>query len=157
MPRAFVLGAAALCRAAGGAVAPHRVLFMHVTLFECITCVRVHRPRRASAGCSDSCRAAGATGAMRDTLILAWCCVVRVLGVVRVAGASSSPPWTCSRCGWRDCDPAAGALPDTRTVGPLPSPKYPISVRRDGGGCVWVCGHRFLTPGRTFTVKGFAR
>jgi hypothetical protein len=71
---------------------------------------------------------------MWDTLIFAWCGVVRVLGVLCVVGASSSPPWTPSRCGWRDCDPAAGALPVTRTVRPLPSPKYPISVRRDGGG-----------------------
>jgi hypothetical protein len=43
MPRAFVLGAAALCWAADGNIARHRVLFMHVILLGCITCVRGHR------------------------------------------------------------------------------------------------------------------
>jgi hypothetical protein len=49
MLRAFVAGC---CRRASGRGRHHsraRVLFMHVTLFECITCVRGHRPRRASA------------------------------------------------------------------------------------------------------------
>ena len=55
--------------------------------------------------------AAGATSAMRDTLIFAWRCVVRVLRVLRVVGASSSPLWTCSRCGWRVCDPGGGRPP----------------------------------------------
>ncbi len=88
------------------------------------------RGRPCACSESDAGRgAACATNAMGDTLIIAWCCVVRVLSVLRVVGASSSFPWTCSRCGWRDWYPAAGALPDTRTVGPLPSPKHPISVR----------------------------
>ncbi len=145
---------AGCCCAVSGPGRQHshaRVMFMHVALFECIACVRAHRRavpsllqrRGRPCACSESdvgCRAAGATSAMRNTLIFAWCCVVRVLSVLRVAGASSFPRWTPLRCGWRDCEPAAGALPVTRTVRPLPSPKYSISVRRDGGGCVRACG-----------------
>jgi hypothetical protein len=56
---------------------------------------------------------------------------------------------------WTRLVPSGVHLPDTWTVRPLPSPQYPISVRCDGGG-VRVCGHCFLHPGLTFTVKVYA-
>ncbi len=151
MPRAFVLGAAAMRRTVDGNIAmPVSCSCMQHCLNASCACVRIARAvppqlQRRGRPCAGSesdvgCRATGATSAMWDTLTFAWCCVLRELPVLCVAGASSSPLWTPSRCGWRDCDAAAGTLPVTRTVRPLPSPKHPISVRRDGGGCVRVCG-----------------
>ena len=168
MPRTFMLGAAAVSRAADGTIALSHALFMHVKLLPCITCERCHRravpplPQRRGrpCTCSDSdvgCRAAGATSAMRSILIFAWCCVLRELPVLRVVGASSSPLWTCSRCGWRVCDPGGGRPPrhaDRATPSIAQTPDFRALRRRR------VCAgvrHRFLTPGRTFTVKGFAR
>jgi hypothetical protein len=130
----FVLCAAAasaLCRAAGDAIAitvswscrSHCLNAPRACVVIAVSCVWLQRRRRPCAWRYDAgCGAACTTNVVRDPLehgvavrVCCTCC------------ASSYLPWTCSRCGRRDCDPAAGALPVTRTVGPLPSPKTRFS------------------------------
>jgi hypothetical protein len=93
-------------------------------------------------------------GASRRVVLLRGCqCIASLRGRVAgrvgacllrvpcVAGASSSPPWTCSRCGGRDGDPPRHADRGTPAVGSIPD--FRAATRRR-----WRVGVRapLLTP-----------
>ena len=158
LPQAFVLGAAALCRAADGTIARYRVMFMHVALFECITCVRGHRPRRASAAAAmraavrvqrERCWLSGRGCDECDAEHPGFCMVLRSVRAVRGARGGCVVFPTVDTLALRSTRlRRGGGRPHRRhadcyTVRPLPSPQHPgpVSVLRDGGTGVRVSGH----------------